>query len=591
MEKKSFLKSERVPPPYQGIQVNHCKNPLCPNFGLPASLQNQSRGRYADPLRQDDYIRQMVDGEPNLLCKCCGAYLPLKSNLGIYEEFSRFSAYLNPKEGSSCPNPDCVNHNKSLENNKVLYKSKGRTPSRKSQRYMCKSCGKTFSVAISTIARQRLSHRTRYMFKALCNKNPLRCISDIFDVDMRTVYDRIDFIYERCCEFAANRERRLLYGMDLPKLYIGVDRQYYAVNWRSSEDRRTIILKAIGAADNNTGYVFSMDLNYDHTINPVEIEADAEKINDSSKFRAFRRYSRLWLKRDFEDLFRKEGRKKPTRDFNIPHVDLTDEIEKKILEAYKKSKMRNDVEASDEFNTDIQLPLSGVQTRDDYTMYGHFFHLRKLLYNAKRICFFLDQESGIRAACFAAFWDKIISRSCDAFFVKINREWGQDSREYFYFRGKWLVDDYLTKHPELTRSQARKEIIKNKMKEMKVLGHYGDKWLKHPFPTMAEPEKQVCHLTDFNDYSEDHLAWLYNKSSMHAINVFFANIRRKLSMLERPIATPSSLNAKWYGYSPSNPAMVNKLLTIHRVWYNYAKRKRKMKITPAMKLGLCKSAD
>jgi len=59
--------------------------------------------------------------------------------------------------------------------------------------------------------------------------------------------------------------------------------------------RRTIILKGIGAADNNTGYVFSMDLNYDHTINPVEIEADAEKIGDSSKFRAFRRYSRLWL--------------------------------------------------------------------------------------------------------------------------------------------------------------------------------------------------------------------------------------------------------------------------------------------------------
>jgi len=41
---------KQVPEPCDGIQVNFCKNPLCPNFGIPASPESQSRGRYANPL-------------------------------------------------------------------------------------------------------------------------------------------------------------------------------------------------------------------------------------------------------------------------------------------------------------------------------------------------------------------------------------------------------------------------------------------------------------------------------------------------------------------------------------------------------------
>jgi hypothetical protein len=73
------------------------------------------------------------------------------------------------------------------------------------------------------------------------------------------------------------------------------------------------------------------------------------------------------------------------------------------------------------------------------------------------------------------------------------------------------------------------------------------------------------------------------------INHFFQNLRRKNSMLERPISTPSGLNRKWYGYSPYNPTIINKILLVHRVWYNYVKRKRRMTVTPAMKLGLAKA--
>ena len=104
---------------------------------------------------------------------------------------------------------------------------------------------------------------------------------------------------------------------------------------------------------------------------------------------------------------------------------------------------------------------------------------------------------------------------------------------------------------------------------------------------MSEPEKAVCYLTDYQDYDFDHLARLYNKASMHGIDQFFMQVRRRIAPLERPISSSSSTGRKWYGHAPYNPEMVIKLLEIYRVFYNYCKKGLDKK-TPAMRLGLAK---
>jgi hypothetical protein len=104
---------------------------------------------------------------------------------------------------------------------------------------------------------------------------------------------------------------------------------------------------------------------------------------------------------------------------------------------------------------------------------------------------------------------------------------------------------------------------------------------------MSEPEKAVCYLTDYSDYDEDHLARLYGKASLHGIDRFFMQVRRRLSILERPIATSSKNYRMWYGYSAYNPATIVKLLGIFRVFYNYCAKGQDKK-TPAMRLGLAK---
>lgn len=118
-------------------------------------------------------------------------------------------------------------------------------------------------------------------------------------------------------------------------------------------------------------------------------------------------------------------------------------------------------------------------------------------------------------------------------------------------------------------------------------GKWHDRWLFYPFPDMSEPEKAICWLTDLHDraYDEDHLAQLYSKASLHGIDRFFMQARRRLSLLERPISTASSEGRKWYGYSPYNPAIIGKLLDIFRVFYNYVETGED-KQTPALRLGL-----
>ncbi len=83
------------------------------------------------------------------------------------------------------------------------------------------------------------------------------------------------------------------------------------------------------------------------------------------------------------------------------------------------------------------------------------------------------------------------------------------------------------------------------------------------------------------------MARLYNKASLHSIDCFFMQVRRRLSILERPIGSASNKGRTWYGYSAYNPETIVKMLGIFRVFYNYCLAGQDKK-TPAMRLGLAK---
>ena len=120
------------------------------------------------------------------------------------------------------------------------------------------------------------------------------------------------------------------------------------------------------------------------------------------------------------------------------------------------------------------------------------------------------------------------------------------------------------------------------------IGQWKDRWVDHPLPDMSDPEKAMCWLTEHDDFDADHVAWLYNKATLHGVDSFFEKVRRRISMLERSIRSSSNDGRTWNGYAAYNPAMVGKLLDIFRVVHNYVDVRKKdgTSTTAAMRLGL-----
>ena len=74
---------------------------------------------------------------------------------------------------------------------------------------------------------------------------------------------------------------------------------------------------------------------------------------------------------------------------------------------------------------------------------------------------------------------------------------------------------------------------------------------------------------------------------MHALDRFFMQVRRRISLLERPIVSTSNTGRMWFGYNAYKPENIVKLLDVFRVFYNYCLAGKDGK-TPAMRLGLAK---
>ena len=564
----SGVYANRVPAQASDIQVNFCKNPVCKKYGIPAAESLPAGAK-------DGYLLDAVgkSARPALKCSECGEKFPIKSNLGISEEVNRFSDAMRQLSEPSCPDELCRNHAVSVSSGSTAYQSFGKTRSG-SRRFRCKSCKCVFSVGGSTTG-QKMPHKNKTVFMLLMNKSPFRRICEVAGIKAPALYAKINFLYEQCRAFAANRERMLLDGMQIRRLYLCTDRQEYVVNWSRSQDRRNVMLQAVSTADNETGYVFATHLDYDPSLDAEMIERDAQNIGDPTRKPPFRRYARLWLRPDYLEAV-SAGKRAA-----IAENSLLEEVGA----VYAECMARDDVEEPETQNADRRLPAKGMQVHSEYTLYGHFMFLRKLFSGVEKLRFFLDQDSGMRAACLAAFHREIKARKCDVFYVGIAKEMTVNEKRAAVAKSREEFESSKLLHPGMSDSELETLLMQERMKAAREIGKWRDRWIVHPLPTMSEPEKAVCYLTDYGDYDEDHLARLLRKASLHGTDRFLMQARRRLSILERPIATASNTKRTWHGYAAYNPTMVSKMLGIFRVFYNYCLA-GKDKNTPAQRIGL-----
>lgn len=572
----------RIPEAVDGIQVNCCKNLKCRNFGLPERNVSAKGGDRTAWTTEHRYTVGTRRNNKVLRCNSCNQSFPYKSNLGVSEELKRISHYLSFDNEPTCPNKNCANHSKGIISNKKSYQSFGETKSG-SARYRCKVCKKTFSVGKATL-KQKMPHINRSLFKKIVNKAPIQCILDELEIGPGTYYGKLEFFHKQCMAFAAHREKKLMTGaVSIPDLYLGVDRQMYTVNWVKSNSKKNIILNAIGCADNKSGYAFGMFLNYDPDYNSAEVNKETFTNGDYLAPAAFRKYARLWISKDYHDA----GNINQSRRVATEKGLLIDNIRA----ALEDEESRDDVDTSELFTSvDMRLPDVGMQVHSEYTMYGYFLYLQRLFKHVGKVMFYLDRESGIKSACFYAFRKEIFEKKCEAFYVKANKSLTVNQKYKLMADAQYRLDELkyeLRSKAGGKKIDERIELMREEMKNPVKVGN--EIWVKHPIPSGSEPEKAMCYLTDQGHYDNDDigLAQLYDKASLHSIDRFMMLLRRKISVLERPIASASNEGRKWYGYSPYNPKYIPMYLDILRVYYNYCKL-GKDKQTPAMKLGLAK---
>ncbi|MFL6678824.1 MAG: hypothetical protein ACJ8IK_10825 [Burkholderiaceae bacterium] len=575
----------RFSAPVDGVQVNFCKNVRCAAFGVPETLHRTRRAPGVAP-EPGDYTRLGANGATQMKCGVCGSSNPMRSNQAVVEELLRVSAPMFGKRVASCTNDECANHLVPVtEAGRYAKFGKTRfgTP-----RWRCNACRKTFSEEGAPMLRQRKTHKNRDVFLLLVNKSPLKRIMEVTGLSAEAVYGKIAFVHRQCMAFAGHRELPLLQGMALPKMYIAVDRQAHNVNWSNRRDRRNVVLNAVASADLDSGYVFGFHLNFDPSLDPDVIEREAIAVGDDTKEEAERRFARVWLNQDYLRAVASSVAASAKKMATPAASRETDPLARGIAKTYDDLAARDDVEVSEKKTSETALPALGMQVKEQYTLHGHFQLLANLLQGAEKVRVYMDQDSGIRAAFLGAFAERVKRRDADGWYVSVLKETTIHQKERAVQLAKARLADAAARLPGLPNELLLVELMKEEMARAATLGAYGDQWLSHPAPNMSEPAKKVCWLTDMGDYDADHASRLYLKASLHAVDRFFMQTRRLLSLAERSIVTASKDRRVWHGYSAYKPENLATVLEIFRVYYNYCKAGADKK-TPAMRLGLARA--
>lgn len=553
-ERRSYKKitGPRTPPPVDSVDFNRCYIAHCANFGrYPAhdipKWSRQDRGY----IVVNNGFRS-GGPSPALQCRCCGLTVRFVSNRAAVEEAARYSPSVMADDG--CRNHDCENHGHPIAAHSDRYQRFGSTNGG-AQRYRCRACGQTFSVNRNPYRRLRQPAKTEEVLRLLVNKAPMRRLCDVAGITAPLLYQRIGLLYNRLLAFARSREEQFLSQAQFERIRVAVDRQDHPLAWGSAIDRQAFTLKSVATADTDSGYVLAQHVNYDPDENAMQRELESRELGDLDVPAAFRQFARLWL----------------------PH-----EADARRQAALDRSKSQ----ATTPGGENIGLAGRGAFVHENYSLLGHFLFLQRWFQCAARVHVSLDMDTGIDRACLLASANRVRDGSLDAFYVRINKGLSIAKRRAEIARADSLLTECRAASPELSDGQLLHKMLAERY-ELACQQHMDPlkRWVTHPFSTMQESNREVLCLTNNGSRAAAHVVNGLGRATLRAVDRYFMQVRRKLSVLERPIHSSSTTWRAWYGYNAYSPRVVMQLLEIFRVVYNFhlAGKDRQ---TPAMRLGI-----
>ena len=576
------------------LQVNHCRSPHCDNYGLAAKSEPVKSGPSAgrDPgYKVHSTSRGAV---PSIRCKACLDNPPMKSNAGIAAELERLietGGLLTAEEMVGCKNPACDACGDAIASHPKTYRRKGAT-SYGAKRWQCKRCGSTLVVNPRPVRLHDANRRLAVdVFSRIANKSPVRGTTRGAKLRSSTAYYTIlDFIHARCRLHSGAVDRALVDGrLSLPtEMNLQSDGQSYTLNWISRLDRRNAELTCYATVDAESGYVLGMHPNFDGRVDPFKVNADAARTGEMDVPEPHRpTTAQYWLAGD---------ELKAGRAMAKLRKHDRQELLAQIRSIYASAESRKDVEDIElhHLDTSYKTPFLsvGLQVHMPYTTYAHWMLMHRLLTAAgvRRLQVNMDIDSMARAAFLCAFVDEVKRGDAHAFFVRYTKFQTIDERREILAEAKAKRAEFrATLPPDVGKDRlaVARLLMKERLAEAQVYGKWSDAWVEHPVPAMNEPHKAVAWLTANTSVEEDRVVDMFLQAGLARIDNVFMRTRRLFNAFERPVGTSSGHNAVWHGYSPYNPRMVEKYLTIFRTVSNWV-FVGDDGATPAMRLGFAK---
>jgi hypothetical protein len=255
---------------------------------------------------------------------------------------------------------------------------------------------------------------------------------------------------------------------------------------------------------------------------------------------------------------------------------------------------RDDIEA-DNPSPHIRTPAKGMLLHEQVVMFAHMQFVCRMLNKAKRLVCFMDQDSGLRGAFMAAMGERVKKGTAEGFYVN-HTDLPIDAKHAAIAKSKKLLNEVMAENPGMSEYQAAMELGRQRLKYVTKHGAWDDYWFTHPLADPREPEKQICWLTNRKPIPDnpearaaelEEVLDLYMKATLTAVDRFFMQVRRAITVAERGIASASADKRIWFGKNAYNPRNLVMLLEVFRVYFNYCEVGHDKK-TPAMRLGLAR---
>ena len=570
------------------IQYNHCANPYCRYHGMP-QIKFETKGK---PTRY-----KLTGTSDNKSLKCnpdptrvsgdavLGCYTSTFSNWSIAQEVQRLvriNSVQDKEEDYEFHKDGCR-----LEGFTPFNKSDGFYKQGKSrlgmQRFQCKVCKKKTALTPrrdnSATYNQKRSDVHHLFAKLLLSRVPVTRTCEILEIGRGTYYDKLEFLYRRCLEFLERHETKPLQKLKFKEMWLNTDKMTYYLNnvrqkgmggshYKDVEETRfpTHILVS---ADVISRYVFRSDVAYDWDITLGDIAIDT-----------------VLQKEDHLNEFAKKYARYPNYS-HYPMPPSTNDTQSQYDYINELAQVERRMKYTD-----------GLHVGSTYSTVAHLWLIKQLV-KAPEWRFVTDEDHSLMTSINRVFSKEIqLSDAhhflCQADKTKTRKQAREEFEQAKYDLLNWgIMRGYGTRSLRKLAYMQMAELFKTHTFYKKVVTpsgthlEYANNPILHPLATIDRGLRSVDCTTNLSSLEPNNIAALMMNVNDNATNTFIQQIRRRLSILERPLTTARG-DGKSYIYSNFNPKYAQMAITILRTYYNFCfafKSNGTMK-TPAQRLGI-----